>query len=109
MQQVLSLRFAETVRRLVAAARPLGLATPTFRSPPGLAGADRTIRRRPDGSVVVAVALRGRPWPVVEADLVEGVLAANGLLGPVAERARVSLLACLADGAAPVAPVRVAA
>ncbi len=37
------------------------------------------MRRRPDGSVSVAVALRGRPWVAVVADMIDGVVAANEL------------------------------
>jgi hypothetical protein len=40
-----SLHFARTARSLTAAARANGLIAPTFRSPPRLAGATRTIRR----------------------------------------------------------------
>jgi hypothetical protein len=109
VQQVLSLRFAETVRRLVASARPLGLATPTFRSPPGLAGATRTIRRRPDGAVVVAVAVRDRPWAVVEDDLIEGIVRTNALGGPAAERCRTALRSAMAEASGPVAAAGVAA
>jgi len=88
VQEALSLRFAETVRTVTAAARPSGWVTPSFRSPPGVAGAQRTLRRRPDGSTVVAVALRQRPWPAVLADMIEGVVVANGLSGLDAERCR---------------------
>jgi hypothetical protein len=69
----------------------LGLDPPAFRSPPRLLGVDRTIRRRADGGTVVAVVLRGRPWPAILADLVEGVVAANGLAGAEADRARKAL------------------
>jgi hypothetical protein len=41
--------------------------------------------------------VRGRPWPAVLADLVEGVVAANGLRGPAADRARSALWAAF-DG-----------
>jgi hypothetical protein len=55
-----------------------------------LVGADRTLRRRPGGAVV-AVHLRGRPWPAVLADMIEGVIAANGLTPPSATRVRTDL------------------
>jgi hypothetical protein len=70
-------RFAETARCLGAAARAAGLAVPAFRSPPRV-DAPRTIRRFPDGTVV-SVQLRGRPFDAVAADMVEGVLVANGV------------------------------
>ena len=72
-----SLRFAHAARRLAGECRARGLVVPAFRSPPGLSGADRTVRRRADGGVVVAVRVRGRPIATVLADLVEGVLVAN--------------------------------
>lgn len=75
-----SLEFAEAVRCLSAAARRAGYRAPAFRSRPQGA-ARRTIRRRADGSATVAVALRSRPLPAVLADLVDGVIAANGLVG----------------------------
>lgn len=80
MPPVTSLRFAEAARRLSTEARRIGLVVPGFRSPPGVAGADRSLRRRPDGHATVAVRIRDRPLPDVVADMVDGVLAANGVL-----------------------------
>lgn len=91
-----SLRFAESVRALGAEARSLGLTMPGFRSPPRLGGVQRTIRRWPSGQSTVAVVVRSRPWPAVLADLVEGVVAANRLEGPSADRARARLWAAVA-------------
>lgn len=82
-----ALRFAAVARTLSEAARASGLSTPSFRSPPGLADVQRSLRRR-RGSVTVAVRLRQRPWPAVVADMVEGVVVANGLEGSAADRAR---------------------
>lgn len=93
----MSLHFAETVRHLAAASRRMGWVMPSFRSPPGVAGAQRTLRRRPDGSFVVAVALRNRPWPAVLADMIDGVAVANGLTGPQGEQCRAWLGAAVAD------------
>lgn len=86
-----SLRFASAVRTLARAARPLGVVVPGFRSPPRDAGADRTLRWRQDGSAIVAVRLRERPWSAVLADMIEGVVVANGLQGRQAERCRRTL------------------
>lgn len=61
---------------------------PAFRSPPRAEGLDRSIRRRRDGSVVVAVRLVDRPFAAVQADVIEGVVAANGLDGTAADRFR---------------------
>jgi len=51
-------------------------------------GRDRTLRRRADGSVAIAVRLSGRPFAAVVADMIDGVLAANELQGQDAEEWR---------------------
>ena len=90
-----SFRFASAARTLGQAARARGLRVPGFRSPPRLAGAERTVRHRGDGGSTVAVRLRGRPWVAVLADMIEGVVVANGLVGADATRARTALWAAL--------------
>ncbi len=97
-----SLRFATAARALGDVARARGLAVPAFRSPPRLTDVDRTIRRRRDGGATVSVRLGGRPWPAVLGDMVEGVVVANGLVGPPAMRARAQLWSAV-DGEAVVA------
>ncbi|MGH9137467.1 MAG: hypothetical protein ACRD0G_10530 [Acidimicrobiales bacterium] len=82
-----AVRFAAAARTLGDAARRQGLLPPSFRSPPRVKDAVRTLLRRADG-VVVAVAVHRRPWAAVLSDLVEGVVVANRLDGPAAERAR---------------------
>ena len=86
-----SLRFAHAVRTLGEATRRHRLVMPGFRSPPRLVGADRTLRRRPDGGSTVAVVLRGRPFQAVMADMIEGVIVANDLKGSEATRIRTAL------------------
>jgi hypothetical protein len=86
-----SLRFAAAARALADECRRRRLAVPGFRSPPRLQGVDRSVRRRADGSAMVAVCLRDRPWPAVLADMVEGVIVTNGLEGPTADRTRAAL------------------
>ena len=81
------LRFAEAGRRLTVAATSLGLQVPSFRTPPRVAGVDRTIRRGAEGSALVSVRSRGRSWPAVVADMIEGVVRANEL--PPHDAARV--------------------
>jgi len=49
---------------------------------------DRTLRRRHGASPTVAVRLNGRPFAAVVADMVEGVLVANGLVDDDAARWR---------------------
>ena len=75
---------------LTRSARAKGLTGPSFRCPPRLVGVDRSIRRRGDG-VTVSVRLRGRPWVAVLADMIEGVVAANRLQAPHADRLRAEL------------------
>ena len=86
-----TVRFAHAARRLGAAARAAGLTVPAFRSPPRRSGAPRTIRRLPGGPVV-AVVLRDRAFADVLADMVEGIVIANGLQDPAAARVRRTLL-----------------
>jgi len=83
-----SFRFADTCRNLAAAARRAGLDAPSFRTPPGIEGAVRTIRYRGRAPAVVSVAHRGRPFGAIAADLIEGIVVANGLDGREAIRVR---------------------
>lgn len=94
-----SIQFSTTARLLSTEARRAGLVVPGFRSPPRLPGADRSIRRRPDGAVVVAVRLRGRAVRDIAADMVEGVLVANALQGSDAQswRSRLRSVVCDAE------------
>lgn len=85
-----SLRFAEAARALGDAARPRGWALPAFRSPPRIPG-DRSIRRRADGGATVAIRYRGRPWPAVVADMIEGVVVVNEVVGAAADEVRTQL------------------
>ena len=89
-----TVRFAQAVQSLAAAARSHGLLVPSFRSPPRLVGVLRSIKRW-DGGATIAVVVRGRPWPAVQADLIEGVVAANGLAPPDSDRARAELWVAL--------------
>lgn len=100
--------FASAARTLTREARGRSLIAPSFRCPPRLVGVDRSIRRRGDG-VTVSVRLRGRPWVAVLADMIEGVIAANRLVAPQADRLRADLwLLCGATADDSVAIARVA-
>ena len=67
----------------------------------------RSLRRFPEGGATVAVQLKGRPWPAVLADMIEGVVAANGLLPPHADRLRDELWQAVGAQPEPVkAPMR---
>jgi len=48
---------------------------------------------------MVAVSLRDRPWPAVLADMVEGVIVTNGLVGPEADQCRAALWQVVAPDA----------
>ena len=72
------------------------LVVPGFRSPPGIDGVHRTLRFR-GGVPTVAVALKGRPWSAVVADMIDGVVAANHLQGVKADRARAALWLAVDD------------
>jgi len=52
---------------------------------------------------VVSVRVRDRPWPAVLADMVEGVVVANGLVAPEADRARSALWESVAGSVTPAA------
>lgn len=89
--------FAEAVRTVSALARRRGLQVPVFRSPPGLDDVDRTLRRRADGAVVVAIRLTDRPFAAVQGDVIAGIVAANGLTGRDAGRFRRAAWTALGD------------
>jgi hypothetical protein len=99
MEEAMSLRFVSVARLLAEEARAQSLRAPVFRSPPRLVGVGRSIARRRDGTCTVSVALRGRPWAAVLADMVDGVVAANRLCGVAADRCRARLWAGLGEEA----------
>ncbi len=90
-----SVRFAAAARTLGQVTRGAGLVVPGFRSPPRLRDADRSLRRNRSGSCTVSVRLKGRPWSAVVGDMIEGVIAANRLAGPTADRTRTALWAAV--------------
>lgn len=83
-------QFASAARILASQAHRHGLRAPGFRSPPRIVGVDRSLRRF-NNRVVVSVLLRGRPFVAVLSDMIEGVVAANQLMGRNAENARTVL------------------
>jgi hypothetical protein len=90
MKSATTVEFAEAARLLTREARRRGLVGPSFRCPPRLVGVDRSIRRRPDGAVV-SIQLKDRPRGAVIADMIEGVVVANALDSPLADRLRSDL------------------
>lgn len=98
-------RFAEAGRRLAETAAESGVQAPSFRTPPRVAGVDRTIRRAACGSALVSVRSRGRAFSAVLADMIEGVVCANGLSPQDAARLRNELWQATEDidDAAPLA------
>lgn len=103
-----ALDFAHAARVLGREARRRGLVAPSFRCPPRIVGVDRSLRRHPKGAVV-AVQLKGRPWMAVLGDMIEGVVVANRLQPPQADRLRTELWTAMGvEGVVPavaVAPV----
>jgi hypothetical protein len=87
MERVTAFTFTRVARLLAAEARQRGLVAPAFRCPPRDDGVSRAIRRYPGGEAVVAVRIRDRSYSEVVADLVEGILVANGVIA-ASERGR---------------------
>lgn len=99
MESASTVEFARAARVVARVARRRGLVAPSYRSPPRIVGADRTIRRRPD-TAVVAVRVRDRPLAAVHADMIEGVIVANELRSPDADRLRADLWEALGESGA---------
>lgn len=85
--QSTTVNFATAARTLGREARERGLLVPGFRCPPRVIGLDRTLKRTNNG-VTVAVRVKDRPWVAILADMIEGVIAANRLTPPLADRFR---------------------
>jgi len=103
-------QFSECVRTIVTVARRRGLRPPAFRSPPRIAGVDRSIQRRRNGAVMVAIRRGDRPFAAIQGDVIEGVVAANQLTGEPADRFRRAAWAALEGRSAqPVERARAAA
>ena len=98
MESATTVEFAAAARTLTREARRRGLVGPSFRCPPRLVGVDRSIRRRSDGAVV-SIRLNGRPRGAIVADMIEGVVVANGLRPPAADRLRTELWTALESAA----------
>jgi hypothetical protein len=86
-----ALGFSVAARTLAREAGRRGLVVPGFRSPPRLPDVRRSLRRSPNGAPIVAVRRRGRAPADVVADMIEGVVAANGLVGRDADELRAAL------------------
>jgi hypothetical protein len=99
MEAATTVEFAAAARAITREARRRGLVGPSFRCPPRLVGVDRSIRRRPDGAVV-SIRLHDRPRSAVLADMIEGVVVANRLRPPQADRLRTDLWSVLEAAAA---------
>ncbi len=99
--------FAHAARTLTNEAQRRGLIGPSYRCPPRIVGVDRSLRRHA-GGVTIAVKLRGRPWPAVLADMIEGVVVANAVSATEAFRLRSELWSALGYEATPMPVTRVA-
>ena len=82
--------FADAAKVLAGVSRSHGLVAPSYRTPPRTVGLDRTVRRTANGGAV-AVRVKGRPWPAVVADMIDGVIAVNRLPSARANRVRADL------------------
>ena len=105
MEFASTVEFAAAARTLSRAAARRGLVAPSFRCPPRLVGVDRSIRRRAGrgaraSSAVVSVKVKDRPREAVLGDMIEGIVVANGLVAPEADRTRTELWAVAARAAA---------
>ena len=80
--------FRELVRSITAECKANSLLVPSFRTPPRAHDRKRTIRRYRDGSTLISVRIYQRPVEAVKADMVEGVILANGLSGEAAGNVR---------------------
>ena len=100
MQSGNAIEFAQAARTLTNEAQRRGLVGPSYRSPPRIVGVDRSLRRHA-GGVTIAVKLRGRPWAAVLADMIEGVVVANGIEAAKAFRIRGELWTSLGFDATP--------
>ena len=99
--------FAQAARTLTNEAQHRGLIGPSYRCPPRIVGVDRSLRRHAGGATI-AVKLRGRPWPAVLADMIEGVVVANSVSATRAFCLRAELWSALGYEATPMPVTRVA-
>ena len=88
--------FAEAARVIGRIVQAMGWLVPGYRTPPRVVGCDRSIRRSGTGGATVAVRVRLRPAAAVFADMIDGAVAANRLVGAEAVRCRAALWAELA-------------
>ncbi len=103
MEFTSTVEFAHAARTLSRAAERAGVTSPSFRCPPRFVGVNRTIRRRTasdGGGAVVSIRVTGRPRAAVLADMIDGVVLANDLQPPAADRLRNTLWAAVAVDAA---------
>ncbi|MDQ2677632.1 MAG: hypothetical protein M3Y51_02725, partial [Actinomycetota bacterium] len=108
-QRTSATQFSECVRAVVQLCRRRGLKPPVYRSPPRIEGVDRSILRRANGTVIVAVRRGQRPLAAVRADVIEGAIVANQLTGESADRFRGLAWAAVDGGPADAAADRGAA
>lgn len=93
MESATTIDFAAAARALTREARRRRLVAPSFRCPPRIVGVDRSIRRRPStgAGAVISVRVAGRPLAAMLSDMIEGIVVANGLRAPHADRVRSEL------------------
>jgi hypothetical protein len=109
-----ALDFAHAARLLGREARRRGLVAPSYRCPPRIVGVQRSLASLPEGRRGGGGAAQGRPWLAVLGDMIEGVVVANNLRPPQADRLRTDLWQVMGaqaggDTAAPSPAVRASA
>jgi hypothetical protein len=92
VRRINAMQFASMARVVAEESRARGLKVPGFRTPPHAIGVSRSLQRLPGGDALVAVAIRGREDAEVYGDLVDGVIAVNGLRGGLAKSMHRTLL-----------------
>lgn len=80
--------YADMAQQLSDLAKSGGLEPPVFQSPTRLANANRTIRRRKNGTAVIAINLLRRTVEDVQSDMIDGIITATSLDSDRAERFR---------------------
>ena len=92
---ITTVEFAAAARNLARTARHIGMEAPSYRSPPRDITLTRTIRHFEGQRSIVAVRIRARSRNEVLADMIDGLIAANGYRGNNADRQRSRLIAAI--------------
>lgn len=100
--------YATMAKQLSDLAKSGGLEPPVFQSPTRLPNTDRTIRRRKNGTAVIAINLLRRTVEDVQSDMIDGIITATSLDTDRAERFRTAAQRVLEQAAIPSSDSQVA-